>query len=190
MLSKISYRLIIFIIAAIFGIIFSAPSLMQSESGSKINLGLDLQGGLHMLLEVESDEAIASKIKSIASSVNYSAKKDDLFVEKFRIEKNHFEFSILDPDEAPKFDAILNQITMTALTAAQQEYLTYTIKYAGNTYTATTANNLNISLPASSSNTAEVEVTAAYVQPESADDLPASDVVVSLSAQFHYDQAE
>ncbi|MBQ7270271.1 MAG: protein translocase subunit SecD, partial [Campylobacter sp.] len=64
MRSKISYRLIAFIIAATFGIIFSAPSLMQSESGSKINLGLDLQGGLHMLLEVESDEAIASKIKS------------------------------------------------------------------------------------------------------------------------------
>ncbi|MBR7047112.1 MAG: protein translocase subunit SecD, partial [Campylobacter sp.] len=94
MRSKISFKLIAFIIAAAFGLIFSAPSLFQSESGSKINLGLDLQGGLHMLLEVESDEAIASKIKSIASSVNYSAKKDDLFVEKFRIEKNHFEISI------------------------------------------------------------------------------------------------
>lgn len=101
-------------------------------------------------------------------------------------DKVHFKVTAINDGD---FDAILNQITMTALTAAQQEYLTYTIKYAGNTYTATTANNLNISLPASSSNTAEVEVTAAYVQPDSADDLPASDVVVNLSAQFHYDQA-
>ncbi|MDA3078898.1 MULTISPECIES: protein translocase subunit SecD [unclassified Campylobacter] len=123
MRSKISFKLIAFIIAAAFGLIFSAPSLFQSESGSKINLGLDLQGGLHMLLEVESDEAIASKIKSIASSVNYSAKKDDLFVEKFRIEKNHFEFSILDPDEAPKFDAILNAIPGIEIKKDAQKYM-------------------------------------------------------------------
>ena len=50
MSSKISYRLLIFLAAVIFSAIFAAPSIFQTEKGSKINLGLDLQGGLHMLL--------------------------------------------------------------------------------------------------------------------------------------------
>lgn len=69
---KITYRLIIFALALIFGIIFSAPSFFQTKKDAKINLGLDLKGGLHMLLGVETEEAVHSKIKSIAASVNYS----------------------------------------------------------------------------------------------------------------------
>ena len=72
---KITYKLVIFIVALALGLIFSLPSFLQTEKGSKISLGLDLQGGLHMLLGVETEEAIRSKIKSIASSVHYYAKK-------------------------------------------------------------------------------------------------------------------
>ena len=111
MTSKISYRLLIFLAAVIFSAIFAAPSIFQTEKGSKINLGLDLQGGLHMLLEVQSDEAVVSKIKSIAASVNYAAKRDDLLIDKFKLDDTSFEFNILDTDEAPKFDAILNSIS-------------------------------------------------------------------------------
>lgn len=119
---KVTYRLVIFLVAAIFSIVCSIPSILQTESGNKINLGLDLQGGLHMLLEVQSDEAISSKIKSIASSVKYSVKKDDLFVDKFKISDNFFEFSILDIDEAPKFDAILNAIDGLEVVKNNQNY--------------------------------------------------------------------
>ena len=100
-------------------------------------------------------------------------------------DKVHFKVTAINDGD---FDAVLNQITFDSIPAAQQKYLTFTIKYAGNTYTDTTANNLNIDLPASGTNEAEVEVTAAYVQPESATDLPTSDVVVTLGAHFHYDQ--
>lgn len=73
--AKVTFKLIVLILAAIFAIAFSAPSIFQLEKGSKINLGLDLQGGLHMLLGVKTDEAIASRVKSVAASVNYSVKK-------------------------------------------------------------------------------------------------------------------
>lgn len=63
-----------------------------------------------MLLEVQTDEAIKSKIKSIAASVSYSVKKDDLLLGKFNISDTSFDFSILDPDEAVKFDKILGDI--------------------------------------------------------------------------------
>lgn len=108
--AKVTYRFIIFLLATIFSIIFCAPSFFNLNFGHKINLGLDLQGGLHMLLGVDVQKAVSSKIKSIAASVNYSIKKDDLLIEDFKIEDSGFEFKILDQDETPKFDSILSEI--------------------------------------------------------------------------------
>ena len=71
--ARVTYRLVILILALIFGFGFSVPSFFQTQNGAKISLGLDLQGGLHMLLGVETSEAIHSKIKSIAGSINYYA---------------------------------------------------------------------------------------------------------------------
>lgn len=107
---KITHRLVVFMITIAFSIIFSLPSLLQTERGAKINLGLDLQGGLHMLLSVDLDEAIKSKIKSVASSVSYSANKEELLFTGFKIEDEYFEFEILDPDEVKNFEAILSKI--------------------------------------------------------------------------------
>ena len=54
-----NYRLVIFIISIIFGVVFSIPSILQTDTGKKISLGLDLQGGLHMLLGVNTHEAVS-----------------------------------------------------------------------------------------------------------------------------------
>ncbi|MCB4784315.1 MAG: protein translocase subunit SecD, partial [Sulfurovum sp.] len=70
-MKMLNFRVMLFAFALIFGVLFSIPSLIQSESGKKITLGLDLQGGLHMLLGIKSDVAIESRTKSIAASVKY-----------------------------------------------------------------------------------------------------------------------
>ena len=107
---KITYKLVIFIVALALGLIFSLPSFLQTEKGSKISLGLDLQGGLHMLLGVETEEAIRSKIKSIASSVNYYAGKEDVLVDNFKIREDSVNFELLDGDDQGKVDAMLKEI--------------------------------------------------------------------------------
>ena len=108
--ARVTYRLIILILALIFGFGFSVPSFFQTQSGAKISLGLDLQGGLHMLLGVETNEAIHSKIKSIAGSINYYAKKEDVLIDKFKIKEDSIDFTLLDSDEAPKVDKALAEI--------------------------------------------------------------------------------
>ena len=108
--ARVTYRLIILILALVFGFGFSEPSFFQTQSGAKISLGLDLQGGLHMLLGVETNEAIHSKIKSIAGSINYYAKKEDVLIDKFKIKEDSVDFALLDSDEAPKVDKALAEI--------------------------------------------------------------------------------
>jgi preprotein translocase subunit SecD len=100
---------VIFIFALIFGVVFSIPSLIQSDSGKKITLGLDLQGGLHMLLGVKSDEAIQSRIKSIAGSVKYVLDDNDIVIDDLRIDGDAIRFSLLDEDDLAKAKELLSK---------------------------------------------------------------------------------
>ncbi|WP_297193807.1 protein translocase subunit SecD [uncultured Campylobacter sp.] len=108
--SRISYRLIVFILVLVLSIIFSIPSLFQTQSGKKINLGLDLQGGLYMLLGVDNDEAIKSKIKSIASALNYEITKQEMLVDNLKINGEFIEFDVYDENDKQKIDLVLKDI--------------------------------------------------------------------------------
>jgi preprotein translocase subunit SecD len=102
-MKNISYRLVIFTLAFIFGIVFSIPSFTQSE-GPKVKLGLDLQGGLYLLLGVKYDEAIKAKIKTTAATIRYISQKKELYTDDIRILKNGVQFTLLDKDDMKKMD--------------------------------------------------------------------------------------
>jgi len=121
-----NYRLIIFVIATLFGIIFSIPSFTQSNSGKKISLGLDLQGGLHMLLGVEVNKAVETKIKSIAATVKYFTDDKDILIEDLTIESDKVSFVLLDPDEKLNLDKMLSDIKGIDVNGADN--LFYSIK--------------------------------------------------------------
>ena len=105
-----NYRLVIFLLVTIFGIVFSIPSFLQTDEGKKISLGLDLQGGLHMLLGVETQKAVEGKIKSVAATVKYFSDKEDILIEDLIAQKEHLSFILLDSDEVGKIDEMLAQI--------------------------------------------------------------------------------
>ena len=108
-MNSLNYRVVIFLFAFVFGLVFSIPSLTQSEEGKKITLGLDLQGGLHMLLSVKSEVAVESKIKSIGTTVKYELEGDDIIFDELKIEGKKVRFEILDKDDLPKVDEILKE---------------------------------------------------------------------------------
>jgi preprotein translocase subunit SecD len=120
-----NYRLIIFILSIIFGVVLSVPSLLQTDSGKKISLGLDLQGGLHMLLGVNTNEAVSAKIKTIATSVKYFSDDEELLIDGLSINEDSVTFTVLDADEIPKMDEMLKQIKGLAIS---KEELKYTLK--------------------------------------------------------------
>ncbi|MEA3383704.1 MAG: protein translocase subunit SecD [Campylobacterota bacterium] len=106
----LNYRLVIFMLVTTFGIVFSIPSFLQTQDGKKISLGLDLQGGLHMLLGVETQKAVEGKIKSIAATVKYFTDNEDILIEDLTIEKDHLSFILLDSDESTKLDTMFAEI--------------------------------------------------------------------------------
>lgn len=108
-MKRLNYRVAIFVVALIFGVVFSIPSLTQSEQGKKITLGLDLQGGLHMLLGVKSEEAIRSRLKSIAGTIKYILEDNDIVIDGLAVEGDKVTFKVLDSDDIPKAKELLKK---------------------------------------------------------------------------------
>ncbi|HHD73062.1 MAG TPA: protein translocase subunit SecD, partial [Epsilonproteobacteria bacterium] len=108
-MKTLNYRIVIFIFALIFGVVFSIPSLIQSESGKKITLGLDLQGGLHMLLGVKTQEAVKSRIKSVAASLKYILDDKEIIFDELKIDGDSVKFELLDSDDVAKMTQLVKE---------------------------------------------------------------------------------
>ncbi|MDR0747447.1 MAG: protein translocase subunit SecD [Helicobacteraceae bacterium] len=108
--SSANLRLLIFFAALIFGVVFSLPTILNTQSGSKINLGLDLQGGLHLLLGVKTDEAVANRIKSIASGISVFAETNDVLIDSLEFDEVSISFTLIDDRAKPSLDKYLKEI--------------------------------------------------------------------------------
>ena len=107
---KLNFRIIVFALAIVFGVAFSIPSILQTDKGAKITLGLDLQGGLHMLLGVKTEEAVKSRMKAIASGINHFAERNEILIDDLSASDDAVTFTLLDSDDAAAMDKMLSGI--------------------------------------------------------------------------------
>ncbi|MDR2639543.1 MAG: protein translocase subunit SecD [Helicobacteraceae bacterium] len=101
---KVNLKLVIFAAALLFGVVFSLPTLLNLDKGAKINLGLDLQGGLYMLLGVHTDEAVANRVKSIAGGIGVFTEQNDILIDGLRFDERSVYFELLDAKAKAKLD--------------------------------------------------------------------------------------
>ncbi|MDW3557710.1 protein translocase subunit SecD [Helicobacter pylori] len=120
-------RLIVFICALLLGVGFSVPSLLETR-GPKITLGLDLRGGLNMLLGVQTDEALKNKYLSLASALEYNAKKQNILLKDIKSNLEGISFELLDEDEAKKLDALLLELQGHSQFEIKKEAEFYSVK--------------------------------------------------------------
>jgi preprotein translocase subunit SecD len=103
-MKKTNSRLLIFFFTTLVGIVLSIPSFTNFDFFTKVKLGLDLQGGLHMTLGVKSEEAVHARLKSIAIGLKYYCEKNDILIDGLKIEEEKVAFSLLDKDAKGKLD--------------------------------------------------------------------------------------
>ena len=83
---------VVFVICT--GIIFAIPSIIYSENPSnwfldnKVNLGLDLQGGSYLLLEVETDVLLKEELENISDTVRQIARNEKVNVINVIVEED------------------------------------------------------------------------------------------------------
>ncbi len=92
-----SIYLIFFIIS-----IFSTLNFQDKDNiifDKKVNLGLDLQGGSYLLLEINSDSLVREKIQSKVIPLKKLLKDNDLVYSEFKIDNQKFTFKINDKEK-------------------------------------------------------------------------------------------
>ncbi|MBL8704219.1 MAG: protein translocase subunit SecD [Rhodospirillales bacterium] len=79
------WKIAVTVIACLLGLIYAAPNLVSEQAASRIPswlphkqlvLGLDLQGGSHLLLEVDTGAVLKERVNSLLDGVRTSLRKD------------------------------------------------------------------------------------------------------------------
>ena len=115
-------RLLVFVVAILFGIAFSIPSFFDTK-GSKITLGLDLQGGLNLLLNVDTDAAITARYASIASAIEYETTQKQILLSPIQTQEASVQFDLIDSDGERTLNALLDNMRGIQYEVSQLHYI-------------------------------------------------------------------
>jgi len=113
---ELRWKALIILMAILLALFFVIPSLTDSlprwwvKNAEKIHLGLDLKGGMHLVLEVEATKAVESTIERIASDLRERVRKEKVYCRKIdRIEGQKIEVVLLKADQEDRLNRILDR---------------------------------------------------------------------------------
>jgi preprotein translocase subunit SecD len=130
MLRNLKWRFILYAAVILFAVLLVLPTLTDQLPpwygkiipSEKIHLGLDLQGGMHLILEVEAEKAVESYVERIRSSLREDLKGNGIPFGK--LEREGTNRIVLEVSgEKTKWEKILSQrySMMPELSSTPQE---------------------------------------------------------------------
>ncbi len=113
---NLKWKLLLIIFITVVALIYLAPSVVGQMPGllgrilpqDKIHLGLDLQGGMHLVLEVEAQKAVESYMERIKGDLKDDLKRKRIYAPIIeRIKGDQLSLEILGEKE--KFDEFIEE---------------------------------------------------------------------------------
>jgi preprotein translocase subunit SecD len=117
MMKNLKWRAILFAVINLVAVVYLLPTFVKMPSwwedylpSEKISLGLDLQGGMHLILGVETEKAVENTVERYSSDL-----EELLFNEKIpfdhvkKIGKDRLELQIVDPAAKDKAGRVLDE---------------------------------------------------------------------------------
>ncbi len=129
MLNFSKINVLIIYLLFFFIAIFSVLNLQKDDNKffeKKINLGLDLQGGSYLLLEINSDNLIEEKIQSKVIPIKKLLKDNGINYNNFKINKNKLSLNL---DNIDKFDLLFNSRKDNIVNPYINNYRSYELEY-------------------------------------------------------------
>ena len=115
-------------------LILSSFSLLnlQNENFSiiekKVNLGLDLQGGSYLLLEIDTKPLLKERLQEKIIPLKKFLTDNNIEYSNFNIKEEIISFDIKD-DKLSKFEALFNKKEKNNINPYIQRYNTHELKY-------------------------------------------------------------
>ncbi len=110
-MKNFSWKLILVFGVIVAAIVYVLPTFQPGLwPHNQINLGLDLQGGMHLVLEVDTVKAVEGQVERISQEVRDQLKKERIRkVSLDRIEGTKIAATINDPQILDKFNELLKE---------------------------------------------------------------------------------
>ncbi len=114
------WKIIFVILISVLGVAFALPNLFSKDAlknvpnwlpHKQVHLGLDLQGGSHLLLQMSTDELLKKWFESIRDDARGVLRKERIGYTGLAIAKNSVQVRIRNPEQ---FDAALKAVKSLA----------------------------------------------------------------------------
>ncbi|MGE4299485.1 MAG: protein translocase subunit SecD [Desulfovibrionaceae bacterium] len=118
MKGSLGWRVGLTLVIALLGILYVLPSVSSVKSSSlgsvlpddKINLGLDLMGGIHLTLGVEVDKAVENSLAQLGQDIRSEARDKEIHILRPTVlPGNKMQFVLIKADSRSVLDEILKR---------------------------------------------------------------------------------
>ncbi|WP_341790273.1 protein translocase subunit SecD [Rickettsia endosymbiont of Polydrusus tereticollis] len=107
-------KIFLSIICTIIAIICALPNFTAVNSKflphNTVNLGLDLRGGAHLLLDVDFDSYLNDSMENLADTLRKSFREDKIGYKNLTIRQNTLQLELRNPEELKLVKKIVNKI--------------------------------------------------------------------------------
>ncbi|MCZ6909783.1 MAG: protein translocase subunit SecD [Rickettsia endosymbiont of Ixodes persulcatus] len=108
------WKIFLSIICTVFAVICALPNFMQVNSKflphASVNLGLDLRGGAHLLLDVDFDTYLNYSMENLADTLRKNFREDKIGYKNLLVKQNSIQLELRTSEELKQLKKIINKI--------------------------------------------------------------------------------
>lgn len=131
MTGNIKWRALIAVVVIGLGLFYALPSFLPDDSfvqsflpNKKVNLGLDLKGGINLTLGVEMEKAFENSLDRMGEELRSEAREKKIFVLRpHSVGHKRLQFILLDPSKSNQLDDLVKRLYNKELRVDKKETL-------------------------------------------------------------------
>ena len=128
MLQFSKFKVFSIFLVIVLGLFFFVPNFISknliSFEPKRFTLGLDLQGGSYLLLEIDTKPILEQTFQSKIIEIKKKLRKNNIFYSGFKIKKGNLVFNY--KSEESKIKSLLNEKDINLLSNGSKEFTVYT----------------------------------------------------------------
>jgi len=100
-------RILFITIFSVLFILIASSNLFKFDDDffdKKINLGLDLQGGSYLLLEIDNEPVIEQKLQNLTTTIRNYFKEKNIKINNIKIDNQNIFFNVTNNDKQSVLD--------------------------------------------------------------------------------------
>ena len=105
-------RILFITLFSVLFILIASSNLFKFDDNffaKKINLGLDLQGGSYLLLEIDNEPVIEQKLQNLTTTIRNYFKEKNIKINNIKIENQNIFFNAKDNDKQSVLDVFQDE---------------------------------------------------------------------------------